>query len=59
MRNRGTLGGSLAHADPAADWVVAMTALGARIELAGPDGVRHMGAEALMQGAYTTAVGDD
>ncbi|WP_427185268.1 FAD binding domain-containing protein [Bordetella bronchialis] len=59
VRNRGTLGGSLAHADPAADWVVAMTALGARIELAGPSGVRHVGADALMQGAYTTAVQED
>lgn len=59
VRNRGTLGGSLAHADPAADWVVAMAALGARVELAGPAGLRHVGADALMQGAYTTAVQDD
>jgi carbon-monoxide dehydrogenase medium subunit len=59
VRNRGTLGGSLAHADPAADWVLAMTALGARVEMAGADGVRHIGAEALMQGAYTTAIRDD
>ncbi|CAM3755700.1 Carbon monoxide dehydrogenase [Bordetella sputigena] len=59
VRNRGTLGGSLAHADPAADWVVAMAALGARIELAGPGGVRHIEADRLMQGAYTTAVGED
>jgi carbon-monoxide dehydrogenase medium subunit len=59
VRNRGTLGGSLAHADPAADWVVAMAALGARIELAGPQGLRHVGADALMQGAYTTVVQED
>jgi carbon-monoxide dehydrogenase medium subunit len=59
VRNRGTVGGSLAHADPAADWVVAMTALGARIEVAGPQGVRFVEAAALMQGAYTTVVADD
>jgi carbon-monoxide dehydrogenase medium subunit len=59
VRNRGTVGGSLAHADPAADWVVVMAALGARVELAGVDGVRVVDADALMQGAYTTAVQDD
>jgi carbon-monoxide dehydrogenase medium subunit len=59
VRNRGTLGGSLAHADPAADWVLAMTALGARVEMAGADGVRHIAADALMQGAYTTAIRED
>ncbi|ANN78079.1 FAD binding domain-containing protein [Bordetella flabilis] len=59
VRNRGTVGGSLAHADPAADWVVVMAALGARVELAGSDGVRVVDADALMQGAYTTAVRDD
>ncbi len=31
VRNRGTIGGSLAHADPAADWVTALTALGASV----------------------------
>jgi carbon-monoxide dehydrogenase medium subunit len=59
VRNRGTVGGSLAHADPAADWVVVMAALGARVELAGVDRVRVVDADALMQGAYTTAVQDD
>ncbi|MGH7102247.1 MAG: FAD binding domain-containing protein, partial [Acetobacteraceae bacterium] len=33
VRNRGTIGGSLAHADPAADWLVCATALGARLVL--------------------------
>ena len=39
VRNRGTIGGSLSHADPAADWVSALSALGARVTLrsvAGP-----------------------
>ncbi|MEE7463763.1 carbon monoxide dehydrogenase, partial [Methylobacterium fujisawaense] len=35
VRNRGTIGGSLVHADPAADWVSALTALGAEVEIAG------------------------
>jgi len=59
IRNRGTLGGSLAHADPAADWVLTMVALGADIEIAGPAGTRLVAAGDFMQGAYTTAVGED
>ncbi|MBV7485591.1 xanthine dehydrogenase family protein subunit M [Bordetella sp. BOR01] len=60
IRNRGTVGGSLAHADPAADWVLTMVALGAQIEIAGPAGSsRRVAAGEFMQGAYTTAVGDD
>ena len=38
IRNRGTLGGSLAHADPAADWVLTMVGLGATLEIAGRTG---------------------
>jgi aerobic carbon-monoxide dehydrogenase medium subunit len=37
VRNRGTIGGSLAHADPAADWVSALSALGAEVEIASRD----------------------
>ena len=40
VRNRGTLGGSLVHADPAADWPAAILALDAELEIAGPDGRR-------------------
>ena len=40
VRNRGTLGGSLVHADPAADWPAAILALDAQMEVAGPDGRR-------------------
>ena len=40
VRNRGTIGGSLAHADPAADWVNIMTALGAMVLVSGPHGDR-------------------
>ena len=40
VRNRGTLGGSLVHADPAADWPAAILALDAQMEVAGPEGRR-------------------
>ncbi len=40
VRNRGTLGGSIVHADPAADWPAAIVALDAEMELAGPKGRR-------------------
>lgn len=54
IRNRGTVGGSLAHADPAADWVLAMSALGAQIEIAGAAGSRRVPMDRFMHGAYTT-----
>src|SRR5271155_3993253 len=44
VRNRGTLGGSLAHADPAADWVNLMALLGAQYRLEGSSGVRTVDA---------------
>ncbi|MGO4391833.1 xanthine dehydrogenase family protein subunit M [Variovorax sp. M-6] len=58
IRNRGTLGGSLAHADPAADWVLAMAALGAQIEIASPAGTRRVTMERFMHGAYTTELAE-
>jgi len=42
VRNRGTLGGSLVHADPAADWPAAALALDAEFEIAGPNGRRSV-----------------
>lgn len=56
VRNRGTLGGSLAHADPAADWVSTMLLLDARFVLGGPDGERVLAAEDFLLGAFTTAL---
>jgi len=58
IRNRGTLGGSLAHADPAADWVLTMAALGALIEIASQAGTRRVPMDRFMQGAYTTALAE-
>jgi carbon-monoxide dehydrogenase medium subunit len=40
VRNRGTLGGSVVHVDPAADWPAAVLALEAELDLVGPDGRR-------------------
>ena len=58
IRNRGTVGGSLAHADPAADWVLAATALGAEVEIASQAGTRRVPMDGFMQGAYTTVLGE-
>jgi carbon-monoxide dehydrogenase medium subunit len=59
VRNRGTLGGSLAHADPAADWPLALAALGATLHVVGPRGARTLQADAYMIGAYTTELAED
>lgn len=59
VRNRGTLGGSLAHADPAADWVNVMIALDAELELSSPRGSRRVAAAGYMQAAFMTAIAAD
>jgi carbon-monoxide dehydrogenase medium subunit len=59
VRNRGTIGGSLAHADPAADWPLALAALDATVLLRGPSGARRVAADGFMQAAFTTALADD
>ena len=59
VRNRGTLGGSLAHADPAADWVSVMCLLDATLVLLGPDGERRMAASNFFLGPFTTALAPD
>ncbi len=56
VRNRGTIGGSLAHADPAADWVNIMTALGAMVLISGPHGDRSISMEQFILGPYATAL---
>jgi len=53
VRNRGTLGGSLAHADPAADYPAVMLALDASIRVAGPGGARTITASDFFQGMFT------
>ena len=59
VRNRGTLGGSLAHADPAADWVSTMCLLDAAIVLLGPQGERQVRATEFFIGPFTTALAAD
>ena len=59
VRNRGTLGGSLAHADPAADWVNLMALLDAQFFVEGPQGRRTVAAAHWMVGAFTTALAED
>jgi carbon-monoxide dehydrogenase medium subunit len=56
IRNRGTVGGSLAHADPAADWVTTMTLLDAALVVADGAGRRRVAMGAFMLGAFATAL---
>ena len=56
VRNRGTIGGSLAHADPAADWVSSLIALRAEVELAAQSGRRRLPLEAFVRGALDVAL---
>jgi aerobic carbon-monoxide dehydrogenase medium subunit len=50
IRNRGTIGGSLVHADPSADWIAALSALAAQAVVQGPHGQRRVAVEMLMRG---------
>lgn len=59
VRNRGTVGGSLAHADPAADWPLVFAALDAVVRVTGPGGTREVRADAFMTAAFTTQLGDE
>jgi carbon-monoxide dehydrogenase medium subunit len=59
VRNKGTIGGSLVHADPAADYPAAILALDAEIELAGPRGRRTVKAGAFFVDLCQTAIAPD
>lgn len=59
VRNQGTLGGSLAHADPAGDMPAAILALGAEIKAVGPKGERWISAEDFFLGLLTTSLESD
>jgi aerobic carbon-monoxide dehydrogenase medium subunit len=56
VRNRGTIGGSLANADPAADWPAVVVALKSELELAGPAGRRRIAAKDFFVDIMTTAL---
>jgi carbon-monoxide dehydrogenase medium subunit len=59
IRNRGTIGGSIAHADPAADLPTALTAAQAEVEVAGPRGRRSIAIDDFFVDFLTTAVEPD
>ena len=56
VRNRGTVGGSLVHADPAADWPSALTLLGAVAIIAGPAGRRELPMDKFLTGIFETVL---
>ena len=56
IRNRGTIGGSLAHADPAAEFPACVLALGGTVHLQGPDGMRAVAAEDFFIDVFETAI---
>src|SRR6187551_3745885 len=59
IRNRGTVGGSLAHADPAAELPALVTAPGGELLVEGPDGARAISAEDYFVGTFTTVMEHD
>ena len=59
IRTRGTLGGSLAHADPAAELPVSAVALDARIVVRSTNGEREVAADEFLLGPFTTALAPD
>jgi carbon-monoxide dehydrogenase medium subunit len=59
IRHRGTLGGALAHADPAGDVGASALALDATFEITGSSGSRTVAADEFFQGLFETAVGED
>lgn len=59
VRNRGTIGGSIAHADPAADWLVVLHLLGAEVIVLGPQGARTTALAEFITGPFSTTRGTD
>lgn len=56
IRNRGTLGGSLAHADPTSEWCLVARLLDATLHIAGPSGGRQVAARDFFRTVFTTAI---
>tara|TARA_B100000676_G_C18022691_1_gene813616 strand:- start:442 stop:1257 length:816 start_codon:yes stop_codon:yes gene_type:complete len=59
VRNRGTVGGSVAHSDPSADWPSALLALGGEVLAAGPSGSRTISLDGFTIGPFTTGLSWD
>ena len=56
VRNRGTIGGSVAHADPSADWPIFLLCADARVRIRGAAGTRDLPMSDFTRAAYTTAL---
>src|SRR5437763_15753303 len=56
IRNRGTIGGSIAFADPAAELPACLVALDGEVSIAGPSGRRAVAAETFFRGLFETAL---
>jgi aerobic carbon-monoxide dehydrogenase medium subunit len=59
VRHRGTIGGSLAHSDPASDFPAVLVALGAEIDVVGSGGARTLAAAELFRGVFESALTTD
>lgn len=59
VRNRGTMGGSLAHADPSADWMTTLTAVDAEMLIAGAAGERRVALSDFMTAPFSVELADD
>jgi carbon-monoxide dehydrogenase medium subunit len=59
VRNRGTVGGSLAEADPSGDWAVVLSTLATQVRCLGKNGERTVDLKDFIQDAYTTALAHD
>jgi carbon-monoxide dehydrogenase medium subunit len=59
IRHRGTIGGSVAHADPSADLPMALLALGATIEITAPEGARAVGIDDFFTGPFESVLQPD
>jgi len=59
IRSRGTIGGSIAHADPSAEYPAVLTALGGEVSVQGPRGRRTVKAADLFEGYLTTSLGPE
>jgi carbon-monoxide dehydrogenase medium subunit len=59
IRNRGTLGGSVCHADPASEYPAVLVALGAQLDIASASGTRTEDATSFFEGTWSTTIGPD
>ena len=59
VRNWGTVGGNIVHADPSSDWGTVLTVMEASIEIQGPGGARTVAVGDFFQGAFETTVAEN